>query len=59
MRSLKKFIDDNKFKDIFLKQVNKTHRKLLESIEIYFIDKEHLSIHGCIEYFNLTQKDLG
>ena len=59
MRSLKNFIDNNKFEDIFLKQVNKTHRKLLESIEITFIDKEHLSIHGCIEYFNLTQKDLG
>jgi glucokinase len=59
MRSLKKFINNNKFEDIFLKQVNKTHRKLLESIEINFIDKEHLSIHGCIEYFNLTQKDLG
>ena len=59
MRSLKNFIDNNKFEDIFLKQVNKTHRKLLESIEINCIDKEHLSIHGCIEYFNLTQKDLG
>ena len=59
MRSLKNFINNNKFEDIFLKQVNKTHRKLLESIEINFIDKEHLSIHGCIEYFNLTQKDLG
>ncbi len=59
MRSLKNFINNNKFEDIFLKQVNKTHRKLLESIEINFIDKEHLSIYGCIEYFNLTQKDLG
>ena len=54
----KRQIDNNKFEDIFLKQVNKTHRKLIESIEISFIDKEHLSIHGCIEYFNLTQKDL-
>jgi len=59
MKSLKNFINNNKFEDIFLKQVNKTHRKLLESIEINCIDKEHLSIHGCIEYFNLTQKDLG
>ena len=58
MRSLKNFIDNDKFEDIFLKQVNKTHRKLLESIEINLIDKEHLSILGCIEYFNLTQKDL-
>ncbi len=58
MRSLKNFIDYNKFEDIFLKQANKTHRKLLESIEINFIDKEHLSILGCVEYFNLTQKDL-
>ena len=58
MRSLKNFIDNKKFEDIFLKQVNKTHRKLLESIEINFIDKEHLCILGCIEYFNLTQKDL-
>ena len=58
MRSLKNFIDNNKFEDIFLEQVNKTHRKLLKSIEINFIDKEHLSILGCIEYFNLIQKDL-
>ena len=58
MRSLKNFIDNDKFEDVFLKQVNKTHRKLLESIEINLIDKEHLSILGCIEYFNLTQKDL-
>ncbi len=58
MRSLKNFIDNDKFEDIFLKQVNETHRKLLESIEINLIDKEHLSILGCIEYFNLTQKDL-
>ena len=58
MRSLINFIDNDKFEDIFLKHVNKTHRKLLESIEINLIDKEHLSILGCIEYFNLTQKDL-
>ena len=58
MRSLINFIDNDKFEDIFLKNANKTHRKLLESIEINLIDKEHLSILGCIEYFNLTQKDL-
>ena len=46
------------FINIFLKQVNKTHRRALELVEINFIEKEHLSIFGCIEYFNLIQKDL-
>jgi len=58
MKALKIFIDKDEFINIFLKQVNKTHRRTLELIEINFIEKEHLSIFGCIEYFNLIQKDL-
>ena len=58
MKALKIFIDKDEFINIFLKQVNKTHRRALELVEINFIEKEHLSIFGCIEYFNLVQKDL-
>lgn len=58
MKALKIFIDKDEFINIFLKQVNKTHRRALELVEINFIEKEHLSIFGCIEYFNLIQKDL-
>lgn len=58
MKALKIFIDKDEFINIFLKQVNKTHRRTLELVEINFIEKEHLSIFGCIEYFNLIQKDL-
>lgn len=58
MKALKIFIDKDEFIDIFLKQVSKTHRRALELVEINFIEKEHLSIFGCIEYFNLIQKDL-
>lgn len=58
MKALKIFIDKDEFINIFLKQVNKTHRRALELVEINFIEKEHLPIFGCIEYFNLIQKDL-
>ena len=58
MKALKIFIDKDEFIDIFLKQVSKTHRRALELVEINFIEKEHLPIFGCIEYFNLIQKDL-
>ncbi|MEC7891044.1 MAG: ROK family protein [Pseudomonadota bacterium] len=58
MKALKIFIDKDEFINIFLKQVNKTHRRALELVEINFIEKEHLSIFGCIESFNLIQKDL-
>ena len=58
MKALKIFVDKDEFINTFLKQVNKTHRRVLESVEIKFIEKEHLPIFGCIEYFNLIQKDL-
>lgn len=58
MKALKIFIDKDEFINIFLKQVSKTHRRALELVEINFIEKEHLPIFGCIEYFNLIQKDL-
>ena len=58
IRELETYIDKKKFKDDFLKQVNQSHRKLLNSISINVIIKEHLSIFGCKEFFNLIQKDL-
>ena len=58
MKALKIFVDKDEFINTFLKQVNKTHRRALELVEINFIEKEHLPIFGCIEYFNLIQKDL-
>ena len=58
MRSLEIFIDKKKFTDNFLKQVNYPHKQALELIEINLICEEHLSIYGCIEYFNSTQKVL-
>ena len=58
IRELETYIDKKKFKDDFLKQVNQSHRKLLNSISINVIIKEHVSIFGCKEFFNLIQKDL-
>ena len=43
---------------LFLKQVNYPHKQVLESIEINLICEENLPIHGSIEYFNSTRKDL-
>ena len=34
------------------------NKKVLESFEISLIKQEHLSVYGCKEFFNLTQKDL-
>jgi len=58
MRSLEIFIDKKKFTENFLKQVDYPHKQVLELIEINLIFEEHLSIYGCIEYFNSTQKGL-
>ena len=58
IRELETYIDKKKFKDDFLKQVNQSHKKLLNSISINVIIKEHMSIFGCKEFFNLIQKDL-
>ena len=55
--SITTYIDKKKFKDDFLKQVNQSHKKLLNSISINVIIKEHMSIFGCKEFFNLIQKD--
>ena len=57
IRELEIYIDKKKFKDDFLKQVNKSHKKLLNSISINVITKKHMSIFGCKEFFNLIQKD--
>ena len=48
------FLISSKCRPITFKESPPSSKKS-ESIEINFIDKEHLSIHGCIEYFNLTQ----
>ena len=58
MRSLEIFIDQKKFTENFLKQVNYPHKQVLESVEINLICEENLPIYGCIEYFNSTRKDL-
>ncbi len=58
IRELEIYIDKKKFKDDFLKQVNQSHKKLLNSISINVITKKHMSIFGCKEFFNLIQKDL-
>ena len=58
MRSLKIFIDQKKFTENFLKQVNYPHKQVLESVEINLICEENLPIYGCIEYFNSIRKDL-
>ena len=58
IRELETYIDKKKFKEYFLKQVNQSHKKLLNSISINIIVKEHMSIFGCKEFFNLIQKDL-
>ncbi len=39
MKALKIFIDKDEFINIFLKQVNKTHRRALELVEINFSEK--------------------
>ena len=58
VRELEIYIDKKKFKDDFLKQVNQSHKKLLNSISINVITKKHMSIFGCKEFFNSIQKDL-
>ena len=58
IRELETYINKKKFKDDFLNQVNKSHKMLLNSISINVIIKEHMSIFGCKEFFNLIQKDL-
>lgn len=58
IRSLEIFIDQKKFTENFLKQVNYPHKQVLESVEINLICEENLPIYGCIEYFNSTRKDL-
>ena len=58
IRELEIYIDKKKFKDDFLKQVNQSHKRLLNSISINVITKKHMSIFGCKEYINLIQKDL-
>ncbi len=57
IREIETYIDKKKFKDDFLKQVNQSHKKLLNLISINVIIKEHMSIFGCKEFFNLIQKD--
>ena len=58
IRELETYINKKKFKDDFLNQVNESHKMLLNSISINVIIKEHMSIFGCKEFFNLIQKDL-
>ena len=57
IREIETYIDKKKFKDDFLEQVNQSHKKFLNSIGINVIFKEHMSIYGCKEFFNLIQKD--
>ena len=58
MRNLEKIINKEKFNKNFVEHVEKSHKKVLESFEISLIKQEHLSVHGCKEFFNLTQKGL-
>ena len=58
MRNLEKIINKKKFNKNFVEHVEKSHKKVLESFEISLIKQEHLSVYGCKEFFNLTQKGL-
>jgi glucokinase len=58
MRNLDKLINKKKFNKNYVEHVEKSHKKVLESFEISLIKQEHLSVYGCKEFFNLTQKDL-
>ncbi len=58
IRQLEKFISKKNFSSHFLSQVNKTHKHLVKSIQISLVRKEHMPLYGCLEYINLTLKDL-
>ena len=58
MRSLIKFIDKNKFKKQYLANVESPQLEILKSTQINVVTKENLALYGCLNYFNLIQKDL-
>ncbi len=58
MRTLINFIDKEKFKKQYLSNIRNPQLEILKSTPINIVTKENLALYGCLNYFNLTQKDL-
>ncbi|MDA9636563.1 glucokinase [SAR86 cluster bacterium] len=57
-RSLVEFIKLKEFNEMFLFKKSNSHLEILNAIEICVVTKEHMSLYGNLNYFNLIQKGL-
>ena len=57
IRSLRGFIDIKFFEEKFLSTKDGAHLELLRNTPVNIITKEHSSLYGNLNYFNLSQKD--